>query len=485
MKRQQTQYKSPAKPMAGKVVLDTQMRMHARAHLLQMKNQKLIKEQKKLNKERISIDKELERVSKKVEEFSKEECEISNSIQKTVSFEIEQKLYNEEIKFNKFLKDTLDELQNTVSQPPQFDNSLNEEELQQLLDQLIEDNNRIAMNKVTLEKTKHIDRYNNLVAEMSEEAEKHERDAAEAEQEAEKFENSEREANIIDDLLNVRLDNAKARKEKAINNLTLSDMKKKNAIVKREEARARREDAESEREALTAKEQEITQKEEDFVNTISQNPILEEEEEDETEELRSIIKSTRFQRTSQLAPRQKRKSQIDLVMGQYEKVLNSTRRRDKNIHLFNDHINMYKDEELTRWNDQMNSQIQETEDEIRTMKSNKSKEELEQDISRVQKQIEELSEKDAQLRKQIEENGEFKQPDLAAETENDRVIKIPDYETEIDNISREYVYLSGKKAQDTRETARQEVLREIAIGAQDFLNSITVKDQSSSSDSDE
>ena len=460
--------KSPGKTMTGNLQMDTQMRMHAKAHLLQMKNTKLMKEQKKLGKERANLDKELQRVGKKMAELYEEESALSNKIQRTVCLETEKELYDEETKYNEFLKRTLEILENSAKEPIKKVDANTEEELAELLQELETENERIISSHATLEKTAHVDRYNKLVEEMAEQAIKHEADASEAEQKASEHQLNNQKGLIILQILDDRLERAKDRKEKAINTLTMSDNKKKNAIVRLEEAKARKEEADNQNQLLTQKEAEQTQKENDFYGESKES--FEEEEEDPSN-LKDIIRSPQYQRYSQLTPKRAH-DQMDSVVVKYEKVLTSQRRQDKNRKLFNDHINLYREEEYTRWNDHWQNQMKMAEDEIQSLQGIKTADELQQEIDRAVKQTDDLSTKDAKLRQELEEFEHTEMPNLKEETTQERVIRIPDYEREIDNIEREYEYLSVRKAALTREIARQESLKDIAFSALDFQKAI-------------
>ena len=482
MSRVDSPLKSPLKTMNGKLVLDTQMRMHSKSHLLQMKSQKLNKEQKKLNTDRTKLDKDILRLRNNMKANYEEEFTLANEIQLTVGFDKQQELYDEEIKFNDFLKNTLESVQKLINEPLPSKDERSEEELEETLNNLIAENERITGSKKRLEKQAHIENYHELVEELSAEVHQHEQDATESEKKAADSQNANHEEDIILNILDERLAKAIERKEKAINNLVQSDLKKKKAITRNEAAKARREEAEKQKKLISEQEADLQQREDEFYNISRQNPL--EEEEDQTDMLKSIIRSP-YQRTHQLAPKQKRKSQMEVVLTQYEKVLNGNRRKDKNDHLFNDHINMYKDEEATRWNDHMNSQLKETEKELKRQQSDKSNEELEQTLDRVNKKIEELSDLYASQNHKLEENGRYQQPNLEKETSDERFIKIPDYETEIDNIRREYIYISEKTAADTREKARQTLLQELAIGAEKFNDTIKDPEESSSSSDSE
>ena len=480
MSKIESPLKSPLKTRNGKLVLDTQMRMHARSHLLQMRSQKLSKELKKLNKDRTALDKDILRLRNNMKANYEEEFKLVDDIQLTVGFEKQQELYDEEIKFNEFLNNTLETVQKLIAEPLPIREERSEEELQELLNNLKAENERITCSQKRLEKQAHIENYNELVQQLSDEVHQHEQDATESQKKAADAQNANHEADLVLNILEDRLARANERKEKAINNLVLSDMKKKAAITKNEAAKARREDAEKQKQLIAQQEEELKQREEDFYNISRDNPV--EEEEDQTDMLKSIIKSP-FQRTHQLAPKIKRKSQMEIVLTQYEKVLNGTRRKDKNSNLFNDHINMYKDEEATRWNDHMSNQLKEAEKELKRQQGDKSNEELVQTIDSVNKKIEELTDLYASQNHKLEENGRFQQPNLEKETSDERFIKIPDYETEIDNIRREFIYISEKTAADTREKARQTLLHELAIGAEKFEDIIKDPEESSSSSS--
>ena len=458
--------KSPAKTMAGRRVQDTQMRMHSKSHLLTMKNQKLLKQQKRLNKEKQSVEKELAETEATIEKLNKRESEINDSLQKAVSYQAEGLILAEENKFNAFLKTILSEVEEACGKPLER-NDLSEEELENLLQQLEDENQRLANDEITLQKNSHIERLNTLVEDITNEVEKHEKEAIEAELNVQKINMKEHEDDIISRHLDDRILSANDRKETAITELTMIDNKKKLAIIRREEARARKEEAENQSDIAKIKEEEISKKEVEFYEESGYR-ALEEEEEREAELKYS---SPKIQRSESVTKRMNDTEHLNSFIDGYENVIHGKIKENKEKELSDENYRLFKMEENAKWNAHWENQSKEADENIAKLSRVNEKENLQQQIDTITNEIEELSNKGAGLRAEIEST-EGLQSLQDGDKDETKPIVVPDHKTEVENIQKEYDSLALRKAAAQREIIRQKALKEVAETATIFLNSL-------------
>ncbi|EAX97263.1 hypothetical protein TVAG_037700 [Trichomonas vaginalis G3] len=442
------------KTMAGKKIQEAHMSMHSKSHTLRTQAKKLETEQKQLTDERLKIDIKLDKVKQQLKQINDQDKQTSIQVQSTASLSTQQQIIEKEKYFNEFLKSILNDLSNppSTSEPSEFDD-LDEEELNAQLAVLDLESTRIVRSESTLQKNEHNDRMSSLVKDMETETIKHETEALELESKASSHICQQYESEATEKILDERLVESHNRAKRAIDALSDIDMRKKSAIFRLEQAKARREQAENTSVNITEREDALAAREADADRTIREMKIPTQEEV-ETAKFLAQSKTMKFKQLP-ISP-----DPVDLVIKQYEIVLNGGEHESISSKLSNQHWRLFKFEEHEKWNKHWEVENKFMNEKMKEFENLPKKETLQRRLDDLKKSIDETK---INISKAINEYEILEKPDF---TFDQNMLKtkthyeLVDYQKEINNINSELQQLSQRKAVAEYEVERLRSLQQ-------------------------
>lgn len=441
------------KSMAGKKIQEAQMNMHSKSHTLRTQAKKLATEQNNLIEQRKKIDDKLEKVNQQLRRVFEEDRHASIKVQTTTSLATNRKIVQSEKDFNSLLQNILNEISNPPTEiDPEFAD-LSEEELNSQLTILDLESKKIIRSESTLLKSEHVDRMTNLVKDMEEETIKHETEALALEKKASKHLCKQLENETIEQLLDDRLGEARERARRAIDALSEIDARKKQAIFRLEQAKVRRDQAEANSINITEQEDALNQREQEAERIIRDMKIPTAEEV-ETAKFLAQNRTMRFKQPP-VSP-----DPVDLVIKQYEIVLNGGEHESISSKLSNQHWRLFKYEEFQKWNRHWEIENKFMNEKMREFENLPKKETLQRRLDDLLKQIEEAK---AGISKAITEYENLEKPNFQFDPSMLKTkthYEVVDYQQEMHNIEQELHFLAQRKAIAEYETERLKSLQQ-------------------------